>query len=173
MSQIVAGTTGSWKKISFNPLFYPRRRFVTKITGAASAVVTMSVKHGYLVGQKVRFIVPAAYGMIEMDGLSGTITAVDTTVTTGNSITVNINSSAFTAFAWPLTAGVPFTAAEVVPFGEDTAQAITSGVDPLNDATENTSSIGMTLTGGAGNPGGANTNVMYWVAGKSFSISNS
>jgi len=172
MSQMIAGTTGSWRKINFNPLFYPRRRFITKITKAASAVVTMSVTHGYKVGQLIRLIVPAAYGMIEMDGLQATITAIDTTTTTGNSITVNIDSSAFTTFAWPLSAAVPFSAAEVVPVGEDSAQALSSGVDTLSGATINTGYIGMILQGGVNCPGGATSDVVYWVAGKSFSVDN-
>ncbi len=172
MSQIVAGTTGSWRKINFDPIFYPRRRYITKITQAASAVVTLSVTHGYQVGQSVRFVVPAAFGMVEMDGLQGTITAINTTTTSGNTITVNIDSSAFTAFAWPLTAAVPFTAAEVVPVGEDTAQALSSGVDILTDATINTAFIGITLAAGANSPAGQNGDVIYWVAGKSFSVDN-
>lgn len=173
MSQLGgAGTTGSWRKISFNPLFYPRRRTITKITKASSAVITLSVTHGYTVGQAVRLVVPAAYGMVEMDGLLGTITAIDTTTTTGNSITVDIDSTAFTTFAFPATAAVPFTAAEVVPVGEDTPQAISSAVDMLGDATVNTGYIGMNLTGGADCPGGATSDVMYWVAGKSFSVDN-
>lgn len=172
MSQIVAGTTGSWRKISFDPLYYPRSRYITKITKASSAVVTLSVTHGYKVGQQVRFTVPAAYGMTQMDGLQGTITAIDTTATTGNTITVDIDSSAFTTFAFPLTAAVPFSPAVVVPIGEDTAQAISSGVDLLNDATINTGYIGIQLAGGAGSPAGANNDVIYWVAGKSFSVTN-
>jgi hypothetical protein len=172
MSQIVAGTTGSWRKLSFDPLFYPRRRYITKITAAASAVVTLSVTHGYTVGQQVRFVVPAAYGMVEIDGLLGTITAVNTTTTSGNTITVDIDSSAFTAFAWPLSAAVPFSAAEVVPVGENSAQAISSSVDTLDDATLNTGYIGMVLAGGASCPGGATSDVVYWVAGKSFSVDN-
>ena len=172
MAQIVAGTTGSWRKISFNPIFYPRRRVVTKITKAASAVVTLSVTHGYKVGQAVRFKVPADFGMVEMDGLLGVITAIDTTVTTGNSITVDIDSTAFTTFAWPLTASTAFTPAEVIPVGEDTAEALSAVQDILSDATINESYIGMSLFGGESNPGGANADVMYWVAGKSFSIDN-
>ena len=172
MSQIIAGTTGSWRKVRFDPIFYPRRRFITKISLANSAVVTMSVTHGYKVGQKIRFVVPASYGMVEMDGLSGTITAIDTTATTGNTVTVDINSSAFTAFAWPLTAAVPFTAAEVIPIGQDLAQSIASGVDGSSGATVNTGYIGMKLDGGLNNPGGAFNEVMYWVAGKSFSVDN-
>lgn len=172
MSQIVAGTTGSWRKISFDPIFYPRRRFITKITAAASAVVTLSVTHGYKVGQVVRMVVPAAFGMVEMDGLQATITAINTTTTSGNTITLDIDSSAFTAFAWPLSAAVPFTAAEVIPMGEDTAAALDAAVDILSDATLNTSYIGLQLAGGASCPGGAASDVVYWVAGKSFSVDN-
>lgn len=172
MAQIVAGTTGSWRKISFNPIFYPRRRTITKITKATSAVVTLSVTHGYKVGQAVRFKVPSDFGMVEMDGLLGTITAIDTTTTSGNSITVDIDSSAFTTFAWPTTSSVAFTPAEVIPVGEDTAEALSSAVDILSDATLNESYIGMVLTGGESNPGGATSDVLYWVAGKSFSIDN-
>lgn len=174
MSAIVAGTTGSWRKINFDPIFYPRRRFITKITQAAQAVVSLSVTHGYTVGQAVRFVVPAAYGMTEIDGLLGTITAVNTAVTagTGNTITVDIDSTAFTTFAWPLTGAVPFTAAEIVPVGENTAQALTSGVDILQDATINTGYIGIILAGGAQSPAGSAADVIYWVAGKSFSVDN-
>lgn len=172
MAQIVAGTTGSWRKINFNPLYYPRRRFITKITQAAQAVITMSVTHGYTVGQLVRFVVPAAFGMVEMNGLQGTIVAINTTTTSGNTITVDIDSSAFTAFAFPLSAAVPFSPALVVPVGEDSAEALSADVNTLDDATINTGYIGITLTGGANNPGGASNDVLYWVAGKSFSVDN-
>jgi len=172
MSQIVAGTTGSWMKIKWDPLFYPRRRYITKITQASSAVVTLSVTHQFKVGQLVRFVVPAAFGMVQMNGLQGTITAIDTTTTTGNSVTVDIDSSSFTAFAWPLSAAVPFTAAELVPVGEDTAEALSAGVDILSDATVNQGYIGMILAAGANSPAGSTSDVIYWVAGKSFSVDN-
>lgn len=172
MAQIVAGTTGSWRQIPFDPIYYPRRRYITKITQAAQAVVTLSVTHGYKVGQEVRLVVPAAYGMTQMNGLQATIVAIDTTTTTGNSITLNVDSTAFDAFAFPLTADVPFTPAEVVPMGEDTSYALYAGQDILSDATVNQAYLGMMLAGGASNPGGANGNVMYWVAGKSFSVDN-
>jgi len=172
MSTIVAGTTGSWRQINFDPLFYPTRRFITSITQATQAVVTLSVTHGYQVGQSVRMIVPAAFGMVEMNGLLGDIVAINTNVSSGNTITLDINSSGFTAFAFPLSAAVPFTFAEVVPVGEDTALALSSNVNILSDATLNTGYIGMTLQGGVNCPAGASSDVIYWVAGKSFSDTN-
>lgn len=169
MSQMVAGTTGSWRKINFNPIFYPRRRFITEISVAGDAVVTLSVTHQYNIGQKVRFVVPAAYGMVEINGLSGTIIDIDTTTTTGNTVTVDIDSSAFTAFTFPLSAAVPFSPAELVPMGEDTAVALDNLEDILSDATLNEAIIGMKLQGGVNCPAGANNDVLVWVAGKSFS----
>jgi len=170
MAQIVASTNGYFRQLKFDPLFYPRRRTISKVTLASSAVITMTVTHGYKVGHLVRLSVPAAFGMVEMDGLLGTITAIDTITTTGNSITVNIDSSAFTAFAWPLTAAPYTTPAEVIPVGEDTAQALTSGVDILTDATINTGYIGISLGAGATAPAGQANDVIYWTAGKSFNL---
>ena len=170
MSTIVAATTGSWRKINFAPIFYPRRRTITAITQAANAVVTLSVTHGYTAGQKVRIVVPAVYGMVEMNNLQATIISVNTTTTSGNTITLDINSSAFTAFTFPLTAAVPFTLAEVVPMGEDTAEALALGDDILADATLNKAIIGMKLFGGVNCPAGANNDEIFWVAGKSFFV---
>ena len=50
MAQIVAGTSGTFRRIPFQPQFAPRRRFVTAITAATSAVITLSVTHGVVPG---------------------------------------------------------------------------------------------------------------------------
>lgn len=162
LNGVTAGTNGFYRVIKFDPIFYPRRRSITRITQAASAVITTSVDHGYTVGQDIRFSVPAAFGMTQMDGLTGSITAV-----TNATFTVNIDSTGFTAFVFPLNAAVPFTPAQAVPFGE---AADTSIVDPnlLGDATLNTGYLGMLLAAGATSPAGQNADVIYWTAGKSF-----
>jgi len=172
MPQIVASTTGDWRKINFQPLFYPRRRVITNITTASQAVVTLSVVHQYIVGQSIRMVVPDVFGMTEMDGILANIVAVDETPTTGNTITIDVDSSAFTTFAFPLTAISPFTPAETVPVGEDTSSALALGADILADATVNRGSIGMMLQGGSSCPAGADNDVIYWVAGKSFGVDN-
>lgn len=162
----VAGTTGFYRKINFPAIFYPRRRFVITISQAAQAVIETSVEHGYTLGQEVRIHVPAAFGMVEMDGLSGTI--VD--IANPFEFTLNIDSSAFTAFTFPLAAAVPFTPAEVVPFGEDTGIALSEGADILADSTLNEAFIGMILAAGAASPAGSQGDRIYWVAGKSFNV---
>lgn len=164
-----AATAGFWRLIPFDPIFYPRRRYIINITNAASAVVTLSVTHGYTVGQEVRFNVPAVFEMVEMNGLSGIITAINTTT---NTITVNIDSTAFTAFDIPEASQVPLTWAQVVPFGEDTGTALTAATDILADATLNSAILGIQLAAGANSPAGQTNDVIYWIAGKSFSVDN-
>lgn len=162
------GGAGFYRKIDFDPIYYPRRRFIVNVTQATNAVITTSVDHGFTVGQEIRFSIPADFAMVELDGLAGTITAV-----TASTFTVDIDTSGFTAFAYPTAAGfTSATFAQAVPFGEDVGQARTSNVDELGDATDNVAIIGMSLAGGADSPGGASSDVMYWVAGKSFSVDN-
>jgi hypothetical protein len=112
-----AATAGFWMRIPFDSAIYPRVRYITGITQAAQAVVTLSVTHGYAVGEKVQMVVPVAFGMSQMNGLTGTIVAINTAT---NTITLDINSSGFTAFAYPTSAvaatGVVFP--QVVPFGD-------------------------------------------------------
>lgn len=160
---------GFYRHIEFDPIYYPRRRYIVNITQANPAVVRTSVTHGYTVGQEIRFKVPVHFHMVEMDGLVGTITAVDTA---NNTFTVDIDASAFTTYNFPEVADVPFEWAQAVPFGEDTAEALSAGVDILGGATNNQAILGMRLAAGANSPAGENNDVIYWVAGKSFSVDN-
>lgn len=169
---------GEYRIVRYNPSFYPRRRYITAITAANPAVITLSVLHDYTVGEDVRIDVSDDFDMIEMNGLIGTITAVAAGVGSANTITVDINSAAFTAFAFPLTGDVPFTPAQVVPVGEDTAQAIASGVNILGGAAEDRDYIGFMLGTGdgaavsLGSSGGTNNDIIKWRAGKSFAVLN-
>ncbi|MFQ5685089.1 MAG: hypothetical protein ACE5GV_00365 [Candidatus Scalindua sp.] len=132
--------------------YQPTRRYITAITAAASAVITLSVTHNYTVGDIIKVGVPAGYGMVEMDGLQGTVTAINTAT---NTITTNIDSSAFTAFAYPTSAvaaaGISFP--EVTPVGELATH--------LDNPTDNQSIFGITLGTGVV---GSNTDVMDWIA---------
>lgn len=138
-------TAGKARKIAFDARFYPRRRFITKITQATSAVITLSVTHGFTVGQEVRVYCTSDFGMKEINGLLGVITAINTT---NNTITVNIDSSGFTAFAFPTSAvaalGVTFP--QVVPVGEAAINSSTQAYgNLLDDATDNVSFRGVQI----------------------------
>jgi hypothetical protein len=140
-----AATAGFARIIPFQPRFYPVNRRITCVTAGASTVIGLNVTHFFTVGQKVRILVPAGWGMTEINGLIGTITATGTAVSTNvNTITVDIDSSAFTAFAFPTSAvaalgtGVP----EVVPVGE---AAVVPYQNLLDDATQNVSRSGVII----------------------------
>lgn len=131
--------------------YSPYRRWIANITAAAAAVISVTVGHNYLVGDEIVVHNPDAnFGMTQINGLQGTITAV-----TANTITTDINSAAFGAFAYPTSAiaaaGVSFP--HVTHVGE-VATKLTSSVD-------NVAYYGMYLDTGVV---GANTNVMDWMA---------
>lgn len=177
MSPIVAaaapGANARFYKISNENIFIPDQRIITSITQALQAVVTFAAPHHFTVGQEIRFkvpiVTPVAYGMSEINNLIGTVLAIDLV---NNTVTVDIDTTGFTAFAFPLDANVPFTFAQAVPVGEDTAIANFFGISPLGDAVFNIAEIGMLLQAGVLSPAGVANDVIFWKAGVSFSVDN-
>jgi len=163
---VVAGAAGTYRYLAPNryvyDMFYPRQRTIANITQAAAGVVTTLVDHGYVTGQKVRMKVPAACTMIELDDQLVTIT-----VLTASTFSIDVATTGYTAFTFPLPAASPFTPAQVVPMGEDASAS-------PDTALRNESFIGMILGTSAdaaiasGSPGGSNGDVIKWRAGKSF-----
>lgn len=186
-------TTGFWRKIPFDAIFYPRRRFITWVENAVQPKVYMSVTHGYTVGQKVRFAFPGGTSVwgnfAGMDNQEATIIAINVARAgsepnnsgTANNIQVDFDTSTFGAWnvfgaggneGYPPDTAVPFGPAQVVPFGENTAEALSQGTNILDDATINQAILGVTLAAGASSPAGVEDDVIYWIAGKSFSVDN-
>ena len=164
-----AATAGYYRHIPYDPIFYPRWRYIVNIQqvggGNTNAVITTSVQHGYTVGQKIRVNLPdAKFGMTEIHNQEAIVTAA-----TASTITTNIDIAGYTAFTFALPATLPFTMPTIVPIGMDMGTAIAGAVDILADARYNTGYIGMRLMPGVAGPAGDNSDVSYWVAGKSFS----
>jgi hypothetical protein len=134
--------------VSVGPLFYPQRTTITGITAANPMVITTATNHGLTVGQQVRLSIPSVFGMQQANFLTSVITATTaTTITLGN-----LNSAAFTAFAWPAATAIPFTDAQVIPIGSGPAPFtfgnITYNMDVLDDATLNQQFQGFTIGAG-------------------------
>ena len=197
---IVTGT-GHYRIVNYNKLFYPRNRTIVNISQAANAQVGTSIPHGLTVGQEIRFNIPAVSGMVQLNpnplnnNFPSYMSAnpVVLSVIDDYNFTINVNTSAYTAFTFPTQAQQPSSYPQVIPFGEDTATALSStasqtpsvgGIQIYNtntgilaDSVVNTGFLGMILgTGGLGNisgaaitgpAGSAAADVMYWVAGKS------
>jgi hypothetical protein len=96
--------------------------------------------------------------MTQINGLQGEITAVNTA---NNTITVNIDSSGFTAFSFPTSAaaaaGIDFPL--VIPFG-DAGQVLAGAQD--NQATIRVR-LGTNAIGGNGD-------VMEWIAERALAL---
>lgn len=160
------GTGGFYQRIPFDKRFYPRNRVIASISQATSAVIIMNVTHGFTVGQEVRILVSSDFGMTQINNQLAVITAINTTT---NSITVNIDTTSYTAFAYPssATAALGVTFPQVVPVGE---AAINSVSQPygnlLDDATRNTSFTGVTIGTSAQTTG----KLYQWIAKRGTSI---
>lgn len=153
-----AGTTGGWRKVKFLDGFYPSSRYITAFSQATEAVVKFSVTHPFTVGQKLRLHIPKEFKMIEADGFISTVVGVNTS---NNTVTLNLDSTDFTAFAFPASGDVPFTFAQAVPVGKGTT------IDYANmwgSTLKATSYIGLELAAGQNSPAGSNNDVLFWRA---------
>ena len=129
-----AATAGFVKKFNFPDLYIPEVCYITAVTKASSAVITTNINHSFVVGQEVFFIVPSAWGMTQLDSFLYNRTnsvpqiAIVTAVT-ANTLTVNINSTGFSTFAYPTsaTAALGVTFPQVMSIGDyNTGYSLTS-----------------------------------------------
>jgi hypothetical protein len=174
-----AATAGNTRRISKNAAVDPEFLYVTNISQASSAVVSTSVdpSNYYVVGMKVRFSVPSTFGMTQMDGLTGTITAVNGVAASNNigayNFTVDINSSGFSAFAFPASTSSPTSRlfATVAPAGAKTSFDPNTQVQTGYNFVTQPFHTGqftpyMFLRSGANSPAGQASDVILWQAYK-------
>ena len=174
-----AGTAGFTRRISKFGAVEPEFLYITNISQATQAVVTTSVNPAdhYVVGMKIHFSVPASFGMTQINQLTGKIVAVNAVAATSNigayNVTVDIDSSAFTAFAFPASTSSPTAPlfATLAPAGASTQFNPVTLVQTGYDFQKQPFRTGefvpyMFLTGGAQSPAGANNDVINWAAYK-------
>lgn len=116
-------------------LYYPEWRAIAAITLANPMVVTTLVQQNYQVGDVVRFAIPTAYGMVELNSTSNglpvqfTVSAVNNAVGTQTVTFANVDSTAFTAFAYPGTGFYPIGLPVMIPQGEGNTNNL-NGITP-------------------------------------------
>lgn len=172
-SGFAAGATAfTVRRISKLGSVEPRALFVTAISKATQAVVTTSCDAtlDYVVGMKIRFSIPSGFGMQEMNGLTGTIVAIGAYTSNATfNVTVDIDSTNFSTFAFPASTAVP-TAQEFATFapaGQSTKfnplTNVQTGYD-FNLAPFHTGQFTpyMFLGAGAQSPAGSNGDVIVW-----------
>lgn len=171
-----AATAGFTRRISQFNAVLPETLYVTEITQATQAVVRTSIDPSlvYVVGMKVRFSVPYSFGMIEMNNLTGKIVAVSAANYT---ITVDIDSTAFTAFAFPASTASPTAPlfATIAPAGASTQYDPITGVQTGYDFQKQPFRTAqftpyMYLAAGAQSPAGSTGDVIVYQA---FKMENS
>ncbi len=136
---VANGTTGFFQKVYPNQ-FYPFGLPVLNITQAAQAVVTFARQNPYTPGELVDFQIPTPYGMTQLSNLTGhsgsgalssnpsgaaRVLSVTNSATV-SSITIDVDTTGFTAFAFPTSALYAAGASPAVCFPAG------SGVVPLN-----------------------------------------
>ena len=138
--------------IAVPPLYYPNYTQIVAISQANSAVVTTSVNSNLSIGQQVRLYVPKAFGMTSANFTTAIVSAIS-----GNQVTLggilSLNSSAFTAFTWPIATGVPYSPAVMVPIGSGPTPTVNYpyvnyNYDVLDDATDNQAFQGFVVGSG-------------------------
>lgn len=153
----------------------PRFMYVTGVTQANPCVVTLSQAHNYVVGQAVTFQIPGSFGMQQLNTFYAPqsrpwiITAVGT-----YTVTLNVDSTNFTAFAFPATALTPTTQlfATMAPAGQITQYNPISNVQVGYNFQYVPFHNGlfvpyMYIPAGANSPGGAANDVIFWQGLKS------
>lgn len=105
-------------------LYYPQWRAIASISLANPMVVKTLVRQVYQIGDKVRFAIPTAFGLVQLNSTTNglpvefTVSAVNNAVGTQTITFENVNSTAFTAFAWPVAASYPYGLPVMIPQGE-------------------------------------------------------
>lgn len=82
---------------------YPRWNYVAMITKAAQAVVYFTAKNDYTPGEIVSFRVTSDFGMDEINNKAVRVLSVTNSATV-SSITIDLDTTGYTTFAFPLTA---------------------------------------------------------------------
>lgn len=147
-SGFAAGGTGGFLQRVSSGLFSPYRNEIVAITQAANAVVSTAKAHGYVAGDFVKLYVPSQWGMTQANLKQVKILSV-----TSLTFTCDLDTTAFTAFAFPLAAAFPLTYAQVVPVGE----VALSLLDPMRNVGTTGLSLGLNAVGAA-------SDVWYWFA---------
>lgn len=171
-----AGTAGFVQKY-IPSRFYPHFMYIANITQAAQAVVSFTTKNDFTPGEIVSFRVPSEFGMEEINNKQVRVLSVTNSATV-SSITLDLDTSGYTAFTFPTSAvaaaGVSPAVAlpsssGVVPDSANTALVQQPPGTNLRDAFDNRNTRVIHLGPGLFNVSGHasdNNDVWMWQAFK-------
>jgi len=170
-----AATAFSVRRVNqFTPV-EPSFLYVTAITQAVGAQVTVSQANSVYLGQKLEFTVPGSFGMVQINNFyqAQSKPIVVTSIVDAYNFTINIDTTNYTAFAFPASALSPTAQlfATVAPAGQSTQYNSITGVQTGYNFTQIPFHTGvfipyMYVPAGAQSPGGSASDVIVWQAYK-------
>lgn len=91
----IVGPIAPYSNVPIQPDWYQPRVFdIASITTGATTTVTTTDDHDYVVGQEVRFIIPSAYGMQQLNKQKAFVLSVPA----ADQVVVDIDSRQFSSF---------------------------------------------------------------------------
>ncbi len=126
------------KKVLYPYLYFPGVSVISAITTGTTTTIDTANAHNFRVGQEVAFRVPSAWGTTQLNSLPNTLVPGSPvygyviSVTDYNTVVVNIDSSAYTAFnSNPTVASTPgLSYAQIVAVGD-----VNSGGEPISSGS--------------------------------------
>jgi len=85
-------------------------RTIASITQANPMVVTTTQPHDYVIGMMVTFLIPSQFGMVQLNNLNAQVISL-----TSDTLTINLDSTGFTAFSYPSPLPSAYTPPSVIP----------------------------------------------------------
>ena len=159
-----AATSFLVRRVSQYTPVEPSMVYVTAVTQAAQAQVTVSQANQVYLGQKIEFTIPGSFGMVQLNNFNQPQSnPVDVTaIIDPYNFLINVNTTNFTAFAFPASTGSPTTAlfATLAPAGQNAMYnpitRVTTGYDFTNIPFRSGVQLPyMYLPAGSQSPGGA------------------
>jgi hypothetical protein len=83
---------------------------ISAVTQANPMVVTTVSDHHYVSGMMIAFLIPVAFGMTQLNNITAQVLSL-----TSNTLTINLNSTGFTPFAYPSPLPSAYTPPSVIP----------------------------------------------------------
>lgn len=114
------------KQVLYPYLYFPGTTVISAITTGTTTTIDTASAHNFVVGQEVAFRIPSQWGTVELNSLPNTLVPGSPVygyviaVTDYNTVVVNIDSSAYSAFTSnPTVASVPgLSYAQIVAVGD-------------------------------------------------------
>jgi hypothetical protein len=170
-----AATSFMVRKIAPASMVTPPSLYITAITQATQGKVTTSQINNLVVGQKIEFTIPGSFGMVQLNNFNQPQNQpiIITAIVDNYNFLINVNTTGYTAFAFPASSGSPTTQlfATIAPAGQAATYNPITNVTTGYNFTTVPFKTGlfvpyMYLPSGAQNPAGSANDVIVYQAYK-------